>query len=100
MYHNSYLVLRTEGGWVWTVFVIAITIIVGMRIFVSKTSWTVEERVGQGAAIALLICGLSLGEVFYTFTWAIVMAYAVRAVPSPGTENLACRGMRRKTSWG
>ena len=50
-----------------------------MRIFVSKTSWTVEERVGQGAAIALLVCGLSLGEVFYTFTWAIVMAYAVRA---------------------
>ena len=79
VYHNSYLVLRTEGGWVWTVFVIAITIIVGMRIFVSKTSWTVEERVGQGAAIALLVCGLSLGEVFYTFTWAIVIAYAVRA---------------------
>lgn len=77
LFHNSYWSAFVEGGWIWVLGVVAVTLLVAVRPL-SNNDWTVYQVIAQGVGIALLVCALRLGEVFYTLPWAICMGYVVR----------------------
>ena len=76
-FHNSYWSAFVEGGWIWVLGVVAVTLLVAVRPL-SNNDWTVYQVIAQGVGIALLICALRLGEVFYTLPWGICMGYVIR----------------------
>ncbi len=79
-FHNSYWSAFVEGGWPWAIFVVAVTVFVMVRPFSQREKWTPQQIVAQGVGIALLICAWRLGEVLFTFYWAICMGFALRTV--------------------
>ncbi|MGV3016627.1 O-antigen ligase family protein [Rothia sp. 88186D007BW] len=89
-FHNSYWSAFVEGGWIWATCIVAITLFVAVRpISPINKEWTPYELIAQGIGIALMICALRLGEVFYTLPWAICMGFVIRAsiVSKPEIEN-------------
>lgn len=78
-FHNSYWSALVEGGWLWMLLVVGITVFCIVRPFSNAATWTRDEIFLQGAGIALLICAQRLGEVFYTWPWALCVGYAIRA---------------------
>lgn len=76
-FHNSYWSAFVEGGWIWAIGIVAVTLLVAIRPL-SNNDWTVYQVIAQGVGIALLICALRLGEVFYTLPWGICMGYVIR----------------------
>lgn len=86
-FHNSYWSAFVEGGWIWAVGIVAVTLLVAVRPFSSSNKWNMYQLIAQGLGIALLICALRLGEVFYTLPWAICMGYAIRAWVVEQREN-------------
>lgn len=80
LFHNSYWSAIVEGGWPWMILVVAITVLCIIKPFSNAATWTREEIYIQGAGIALLICAQRLGEVFYTWPWALCVGYAIRAL--------------------
>lgn len=67
LFHNSYLVLIAEGGWVMLLCVVALFLAVGFgagaRARAARTSQVVAI---EAATIAILLCATRLGEVFFT----------------------------------
>ena len=77
-FHNSYWSAFVEGGWPWLIFIVAVTVLVGVRPFSSiSVADPLAGRIAQGAAVALLVCAWRLGEVFYTNAWAVVLGLAI-----------------------
>lgn len=87
-FHNSYWSAFVEGGWIWAVGIVGITLLGAVRPLSRNNNWSNYQLIGQGIGIALLICSLRLGEVFYTLPWAICLGYVVRSwVISNGVNN-------------
>ncbi len=78
-FHNSYSSLLVEGGWVFLIVVLAITVIVGLRPF-SPGEEHFDSRLTAGATVVLLICAWKLGEVFLTIPWAVTIGYALNRI--------------------
>lgn len=75
-FHDSYLGLYVEGGWVLLVAIVGLYIWVGLRLF-SATRHTYHERIIEAASVALLICASKLGEVFLSLPGFILLAFAL-----------------------
>lgn len=75
-FHSSYKTLLYEGGWLFAVAVVAITVIVALRPLAARRTSSDAVAV-EAAAIALLVCAWTLGEVFLTPPWMVLMATAV-----------------------
>lgn len=65
LFHNSYLVLLVEGGWIMLIAVVALFFIVGFQVGTSVAR-TPDVIVVEAATVALLLCATRLGEVFFT----------------------------------
>ena len=80
LFHNSYWSALVEGGWPWMLLVVGITVFCLVRPFSNASRWSRDEVYIQGAGVALLVCAQRLGEVFYTWMWAVCVGYAIRAI--------------------
>lgn len=76
-FHNSYWTVLVEGGWPWLLVVLGITVFAVIRPFTRELSR--PEIIAQAAGIALLVCALRLGEVFFTASWAMAIGAAIYA---------------------
>ncbi len=79
-FHNSYWSALVEGGWPWMILVVAITLLIIVNVFSGKKTLPAKFYVVQGAGIAIMICASRLGEVFYTWPWAIACGLALRVL--------------------
>ncbi|MFW0182959.1 O-antigen ligase family protein [Rothia sp. CCM 9417] len=94
-FHNSYWSAFVEGGWIWALVLVALTLFVAVRPLSKQRKEEPLYRVlAQGVGVALLICALRLGEVFYTLPWAICMGYVLRAAVTllPANSKIAFFG--------
>lgn len=78
-FHNSYWSVFVEGGWIWATCIVGITLFATVRPLSKSTSWSIYQLISQGIGIALLVCALRLGEVFFTLPWGICMGFVVRS---------------------
>lgn len=89
-FHNSYDTLFVEGGYVAMIVVLGVTALLVLRPFRGHTaSW--NDRVVEGAGIALLVCAWQLGEVFLTVSWGLVIASAMQNVLNGSREAARAR---------
>ncbi len=88
-FHNSYWSAFVEGGWLWVIFLVALTVFVLIRPFSDRKTWTAQQLIAQGLGIALLICSWRLGEVLFTMYWAICLGFGLRVWLAERPENLA-----------
>lgn len=86
-FHNSYWSAFVEGGWIWAIGIVTVTILVAVQPFNKNEGRSPYQFIGQGLGIALLICSLRLGDVFYTLPWAICMGYILRTLIMQNEEN-------------
>ena len=75
-FHNSYWSALVEGGWLWMILVVAITVLYIVNVFSGKKTLSAKFYVVQGAGVAIMICASRLGEVFYTWPWPAVWQFA------------------------
>lgn len=78
--HNSYWSALIEGGWPWMILVVTITLLFIVNVFSGKKTLPPKFYVVQGAGVAIMICASRLGEVFYTWPWAIACGLALRVL--------------------
>ena len=64
-FHDSYAALRVEGGIPLLVAVVGLFVFVVWGLMDQRTKVSDEQRVVEGAAIAILVCAWKLGEVFF-----------------------------------
>lgn len=86
-FHNSYWSAFVEGGWLWAVGLVAITLLFVTKPLSTNPGWSSYEILGQGLGLVILMCALRLGEVFYTLPWALVLAFALRVAVIRLPEN-------------
>lgn len=78
-FHNSFDTLQVEGGWLWLVGIVAITVFFGLRPF-SATDRGLQSRYAQAATVVVLICAWKLGEVMLTNVWGLALGIALNQV--------------------
>ena len=79
-FHNSYWSALVEGGWLWMILVVAVTVLYIVNVFSGKKTLPAKFYVVQGAGVAIMICASRLGEVFYTWPWAVACGLALRVL--------------------
>ena len=84
-FHNSYLAVRQEGGWVSLVLVVGLLAL--CFAYLNRTSGGVpgitERTWMQAGIIAVLVMGLSLGEVLLDLPTAVVLGFAMSTALTP-----------------
>lgn len=101
LFHNSYLVLLVEGGWVMLVCVISMFAVagfgVGMRSGVVRTTEVVAL---EATTIAILLCALRLGEVFFTLPAFMMVGIGLlmlgQELDSESMADMSRRGARAR----
>ena len=73
-FHNSYWAVLIEGGWVYLLGTLVLTVWFCMRPLRAGPPPSLVARSGEAANLAVLICALRLGEVFGATTAAIAIA--------------------------
>ncbi len=73
-FHNSYWALLVEGGWIYLLATLVLTVWFCMRPLRSGPPPSLLARSGEAANLAVLICALRLGEVFGATTASIALA--------------------------
>lgn len=96
-FHNSYWSALVEGGWPWTVFLVAVTVLVLIRPFRGKAGPRLATAGGLG--VVLLVTASRLGEVFYTVPWGLAIAFGLQAImrariPGEDPETLPSHGVQ------
>lgn len=76
-YHDSYLGLIVEGGFLFLVVVAGAYVMCGLRPF-TRRHRTIEVVYVEAATIALLVCAWKLGEVFLSIPGFILLGYALK----------------------
>lgn len=86
-FHNSYWSAFVEGGWPWAVGLVGITLFFMVSPQRRNSDISYYEILGQALGVALLICSIRLGEVFYTMPWAICLGFVLRSMVIRLPEN-------------
>ena len=88
-YHDSYLALATEGGWILVIAIVAIYVMIAFRPF-SRLRRTPAIIACESATVAILFCALKLGEVFITIVGALALGttLAVRSMEKRRLEQI------------
>lgn len=73
-FHNSYWALLIEGGWIYLLATLVLTVWFCMRPLRSGPPPSLLACSGEAANLAVLICALRLGEVFGATTASIALA--------------------------
>ena len=87
-FHNSYWSALVEGGWPWMILVVAITVLYIVNVFSGQKTLPAKFYVVQGAGVAIMICASRLGEVFYTWPWAVACGLAIRVLVLEREQSL------------
>ncbi|GAA2198589.1 hypothetical protein [Sinomonas flava] len=91
-FHDSYLGLYVEGGWVALFGVVGLFVVLGL----GPLSRHAYRRIPalEGAMVALLICGLKLGEVFLSLSGFLLLGCLLvsRAAFRPAVDQRFYRG--------
>lgn len=94
-FHNSYWSLLVEGGWPYLMAFVGVTVLLCIRPFHRGVPPSALALSAEAAAVAVLVCALSLGEVFGATTASLVLAAgfigslqgaAMRKVPQETAE--------------
>lgn len=73
-FHNSYLTLLVEGGWVFLGAMLILHVWFGIRPFAPGRPPSAFAAAGEAANIVVLVCAQRLGEVFGTTPAALALA--------------------------
>lgn len=73
-FHNSYWALLLEGGWPYLLAFVATLVLVGIRPFRRGAPPSKLALSAEAGAVTVLVCALSLGEVFGGTAATLVMA--------------------------
>lgn len=71
-FHNSYLALIVEGGVILLIAIVGLYAIVGLRLFQPKITNRAAIYI-ETATVALLLCAVRLGEVFFTLPGFLII---------------------------
>lgn len=85
-FHDSYLALLVEGGWIMFIVIVGIYIWFGFRPF-SGAPRNQTALILEATTLALLVCASKLGEVFLSLPGFILIAYGVNAAVSSYSPN-------------
>lgn len=75
-FHNGYDTLLVEGGVIYLALILGVTVFIGIRPFEMRCT-SVQGNAAQAAALIILLCATKLGEVFLSFSWALVAGIAL-----------------------
>lgn len=75
-FHDSYLALLVEGGWIMLIVIVGIYIWFGFQPF-SSAPRNQAAVIIESTTLALLVCASKLGEVFLSIPGFVLLAYAV-----------------------
>lgn len=78
-FHNSYLALIVEGGYVLLIAIVGLYAVVGLRLFQPKINNRLAVYI-ETATVALLLCAVRLGEVFFTIPGFLILGIGL-AIP-------------------
>lgn len=73
-FHNSYWALLLEGGWLYLLAFVGTLVLVGIRPFRRGRPPSMLSLSGEAGAVTVLVCALSLGEVFGATAATLVLA--------------------------
>jgi hypothetical protein len=96
-FHNSYWALLIEGGWVYLLAVLVLTVWFCMRPLRAGPPPSLVARSGEAANLAVLICALRLGEVFGATTASIAIAAGLIGYLQAESLRSAGRGVATVT---
>jgi hypothetical protein len=94
-FHNSYLALITEGGWVFLLVVLGGFALITLR-FVSAPPFTRSEVYVQSAGVVVMLCATRLGEVFMTLPAFVIVGASLQLLSSDQIRRAAA-GVVKKT---
>ncbi|AMS06100.1 zinc ABC transporter permease [Acidipropionibacterium acidipropionici] len=77
LFHNSYALLRVEGGWPLIVAVLVLVVIVAFGIFGINKDVSDDQRAVEAGLAVVLVCAWKLGEVFFTLPCLFLVGAAV-----------------------
>ncbi|MDO5676868.1 MAG: hypothetical protein Q4G35_05095 [Propionibacteriaceae bacterium] len=89
-FHDSYLALRVEGGYLLVGFFLVLFVVMGLGLFSRKINVSPETLMFEAAVVVILVCAWKLGEVFFTSIAAIAIGALLGAkygVPLSGPED-------------
>jgi hypothetical protein len=81
-FHNSYLAVRQEGGWIALVLLLGLIAYAFLRLSRASRRGDPHAIAGQAALIALLVSAVTLGEVLLELPAAFAIGFALRTVAS------------------
>ncbi|MBT2519653.1 O-antigen ligase [Arthrobacter sp. ISL-28] len=87
-FHDSYLALYVEGGWIMLFSVLGLYLRTGLRGFLAN-SRSQSTIIIQAATLVLLVCASKLGEVFLSLPGFILIACAIINTVAPVTSRAA-----------
>lgn len=96
-FHNSYWAVLIEGGWVYLLATLLLTVWFCMRPLRAGPPPSLVARSGEAANLAVLICALRLGEVFGATTAAIAIAAGLIGYLQAESLRSADRGVATVT---
>lgn len=90
-FHNSYWTLLVEGGWLWLLVVVSLTVVAVVLVKQPYEKESGRIALAEGLTVYLAVCSWRLGEVMLTLPWVFAVGLALALVARPkkssGFEN-------------
>lgn len=77
LFHNSYALLRVEGGWPLVVAMLMLVVVIAFGIFGITKDVSAEQRAIEAGIVVILVCAWKLGEVFFTLPCLFLVGAAI-----------------------
>lgn len=77
LFHNSYALLRVEGGWPLVVAMLVLVVVVAFGLFGINKEVSDDQRAVEAGLAVVLVCAWKLGEVFFTLPCLFLVGAAI-----------------------
>lgn len=77
LFHNSYALLRVEGGWPLVVAMLVLVVVVALGLFGINKEVSDDQRAVEAGLAVVLVCAWKLGEVFFTLPCLFLVGAAI-----------------------